>query len=139
MQFYYGDHNILRALDEAEFWKHQEAEHTDLIPIVAPGLERHYMQELAKFREEMNSLNAQAVQLVESATRAGGNVEPELKARMLELVMHCVEQSQKFVEFMEEILRDSAAARGNAVATEVIRHMVRESQYFVGIAQLILV
>ena len=28
MQFYYGHQMPLRVLDEAEFWKHQEEEHT---------------------------------------------------------------------------------------------------------------
>jgi hypothetical protein len=31
MQFYYGDRNLLRVLDEIEFWKRQEAGHTVVI------------------------------------------------------------------------------------------------------------
>lgn len=31
MQFYYGNQMPLRVLDECEFWKHQEEEHTVVI------------------------------------------------------------------------------------------------------------
>jgi len=138
MQFYYGAQNILRALDEAEFWKHQEAEHADLIPIVTPHLEPQYVQKLTHFGDEMSKLNAEAVRFVESVTRSQGEVSPELKAQMLEFIMICVEQSQKFVDFMEEILNNSHAAQSNPPSVAVIHHMIRESQYFIGIAQLIL-
>ena len=138
MQFYYGAQNILRALDEAEFWKHQEAEHTDLIPIVTPNLEAQYVKALAQFGEEMNKLNAEATKYVESVTRAEGAVSPELKAQMLELILLCVEQSQKFVDFMEDLLNNSRAVRANPPSVAVIHHMIRESSYFIGIAQLIL-
>lgn len=40
MQFYYGQHMPLRILDEAEFWKHQEEEHTVVIRELVTGLEK---------------------------------------------------------------------------------------------------
>ena len=138
MQFYYGAQNILRALDEAEFWKHQEAEHTDLIPIVTPNLEAPYVQSLKQLGEEMVKLNEEAVKYVESINRTEGTVSPELKAQMLELIMLCVDQSQKFVGLMEGMLDNSQAVRSNPPSVAVIHHMIRESQYFIGIAQLIL-
>jgi hypothetical protein len=36
MQFYYGQQMPLRILDEAEFWKHQEEEHTVVIRELTP-------------------------------------------------------------------------------------------------------
>ena len=138
MQFYYGAQNILRALDEAEFWKHQEAEHTDLIPIVTPNLEAPYVKALAQFGKEMSKLNEETMKYVESVVRSEGAVSPELKAQMLDLIALCVEQSQKFVNFMEGLLNDSLAVRANPPSVAVIHHMIRESQYFIGIAQLIL-
>jgi len=41
MQFYYGDMMPLRILDEGEFWKLQEAEHTAVIRAFVPNLEQH--------------------------------------------------------------------------------------------------
>ena len=138
MQFYYGAQNILRALDEAEFWKHQEAEHADLIPIVTPNLEAQYAQALAKIGEEMKKLNEEAVKYIESVTRSEGNIDPELKAQMLDLIAVCVDASKKFVDFMEGLLNNSHAVRANPSSMAVIHHMIRESMYFIGIAQLIL-
>jgi hypothetical protein len=138
MQFYYGAQNILRALDEAEFWKHQEAEHADLIPIVTPNLEEPYVKMLAQFGREMRKLNEETVKYVESIVRSEGAVSPELKAQMLELITLCVEQSKKFVDFLEELLISSRAVRANPSSVAVIHHIIRESQYFIGIAQLIL-
>ena len=138
MQFYYGAQNILRALDEAEFWKRQEADHTDLIPIVTPNLEAPHVKALAQFGKEMSKLNEETMKYVESVVRSEGAVSPELKAQMLDLIALCVEQSQKFVDFMEGLLNNSQAVRANPPSVAVIHHMIRESQYFIGIAQLIL-
>ena len=138
MQFYYGADNILRALDEAEFWKHQEADHAELIRTITPNLEARYVSKLVQFGEELNHLNAEAAKYIESVNRADGAVSPELKAQMLELILLCVDKSQQFVDFMEELLKDSKAVQANPSSMAVIRHMIRESQYFIGIAQLIL-
>jgi len=138
MQFYYGAQNILRALDEAEFWKHQEAEHTDLIPIVTPNLEPANVHTLQQFGAEMTKLNEEAMKYVESVNRAAGDIGPELKAQMLDLITICVDQSKKFIEFLEGLLNTSTAVQANPPSVAVIHHMIRESMYFVGIAQLIL-
>lgn len=51
MRFFYGDKNILRALEEAQFWKHQESEHTDVIMEVVPDLEDEYVTKLEEYKE----------------------------------------------------------------------------------------
>jgi hypothetical protein len=48
MQFYYGQQMPLRILDEAEFWKHQEEEHTVVIRELVAGLESSYIEALKK-------------------------------------------------------------------------------------------
>ena len=138
MQYYYGEQNILRALDEAEFWKHQEAEHTDLIPVVTQGLESNYVQRLEQYGTEMRQLNAETVKYIASITRSKGMVSRELKIQMQSLVKQCVEQSRHFVGFMTEMLHNSHAVRSNKTSQSLIHHMLRESQYFIGIDQLIL-
>ena len=39
MRFYYGDKTPLRVLDEIEFWKQQESEHTVVILQIVDDLE----------------------------------------------------------------------------------------------------
>lgn len=43
IQYYYGYKNLLRVLDEVEFWKRQETEHTVVIREIAPDLEARYV------------------------------------------------------------------------------------------------
>jgi len=138
MQFYYGEQNILRAFDEAEFWKLQESEHAELIPLVTPGLEPEYVAKLGQFRIDFSDMHAEAIGYIASITRSKGMVGRELKMQMLSFIKKCVEQSQSFVEFIDSLLISSHAVRNNPSSQEVIRHMIRESQYFVGIARLIL-
>ncbi|MCL2577913.1 MAG: DUF2935 domain-containing protein [Defluviitaleaceae bacterium] len=138
MQYYYGAQNILRALDEAEFWKHQEAEHAGLIPIVTPYLETQYVQKLEQFGIELSHMNSEAVKYIQSVTRSKGALSRGLKIQMLDFIKQCVEQSQNFIELMSEMLQNSHAVRSNPPSQTVINHMIRESQYFIGIDQLIL-
>ena len=138
MQYYYGEQNILRALDEAEFWKHQETEHAGLIPVVTPGLEEQYVQKLEEFGVELGRMHAQSVQYTVSITRSKGSVSRELRRQMVDFIHQCVKQSQEFSAFMTELLRDSQAVKSQQTSQTVIRHMIRESQYFIGIDQLIL-
>jgi len=138
MRYYYGEQNILRALDEAEFWKHQEAEHAGLIPLVTPNLEPQYVQRLEQFSVELSQMNAETVKYIQSVIRSKGMVSQELKIQMLNVIRQCVEQSKGFTELMTDMLQNSNAVRSSQPSQTVIRHMIRESQYFMGIAQLIM-
>jgi len=138
MRYYYGEKNILRALDEAEFWKTQEADHTDLIPAVTPNLEAQYAQRLHQLGLEIRQNQAEAVKYITSITRSNGMISQELKMQMLNLIKACVEQSKNFVSLMNEMLSHSHAVNSNPTSQSVLHHMIRESQYFIGIDQLIL-
>ena len=138
MQYYYGSQNILRALDEAEFWKHQEAEHAGLIPVVTPGLEPEYVQQLEQFGAAFNTMNAEAAKYIQSVNRSKGMISRELNRQMVDFVGQCVGQSQSFVALLTEMLQNSHAVISNATAPTLLNHMIRESQYFIGIDQLIL-
>ena len=138
MQYYYGTQNILRALDEAEFWKHQEAEHANLIPLVAQGLEPAYVQRLEQLGVALHTMNAEATKYIQSINRSKGRISRELNTQMINLVRQCVEQSKAFTAFMTEMLQNSQAIHSNQSAQVLLHHMIRESQYFIGIDQLIL-
>lgn len=49
MQFYYGQQMPLRVLDEAEFWKMQESEHTVVIREALTNLENQYVEALKQW------------------------------------------------------------------------------------------
>ena len=53
MQFYYGEQMPLRVLDEAEFWKRQESEHTVVIREAFDDLEASCVEALKKWEKEI--------------------------------------------------------------------------------------
>ena len=57
---------------------------------------------------------------------------------MLQLVSFCLQQSVEFIKLCEQIKNESAAVSANPTAKVVLDHIIRESEYFVGIAQTIL-
>lgn len=138
MQFYYGDKNILRVLDEAEFWKRQEKEHTVVIRTIATGLEPEYVQELIEFEAAFIVMEGKAIQLMETVIRAKGHLTPDLKQETMRFIEAAINQSRLWIQFLDVLATQSNAVRMNQVVLVVISHIRRESEYFIGIAQTIL-
>ena len=109
MRFFYGDKNILRALEEAQFWKHQESEHTDVIMEVAPDLEDEYVTRLEEYKEIFNATEARIVQYMETAVNCHNIMSPEMNQDIVNIINLAIRQSQVFVDFLGVLLRDSEA------------------------------
>lgn len=137
MQFYYGEQMPLRLLDEASFWKHQEQEHTVVIREVVPDLEKRYVEELKEWESTLTKTHSQIVQLTETIVRSGNTTPSAAVEQTLRLISFCLEQSGRFIKFLFEVISISPAVKKNPVAVTVIRHIIRESEYFIGIAQTI--
>jgi len=137
MQFAYGEQMPLRLLDEANFWKHQEHEHTVVIREIVPDLERKFVEELKEWEAAIIKTHGQVVQLTETVVRSGNTVPPVVADQVLRLISFCLEQSGRFVKFLFEIISMSPSVKKNPVAVTVIKHIIRESEYFIGIAQTI--
>ena len=133
MRFFYGDKNILRALEEAQFWKHQESEHTDVIMEVAPDLDDEYVTRLEEYKEIFNATEARIVQYMETAVNCHNIMSPEMTQDIVNIINLAIRQSQVFVDFLGVLLRDSEAVKNNPAAVVVINHIRRESEYFIGI------
>jgi len=133
MRFFYGEKNILRALEEAEFWKHQESEHTDVIQEVTPDLESEYVVTLEEYKRIFDSTYGRTVQYMETAVNSQNIISPELYQDIIEIINLSVRQSQVFVEFLGKLLKDSEAVKNNPAAVTVINHIRRESEYFIGV------
>lgn len=138
MQFYYGEKNILRALDEAEFWKHHEAEHTVVIQLVTPDLEPEYVSTLKEFERSFGDAYGDVIKYIQSITRSKGEITKKTEHEILECIKCCILQSERFVKFLDYIMQNSAAVKNNNSAQTVIYHIIRESKYFIGIDRLIL-
>jgi hypothetical protein len=138
MQFYYGQQMPLRILDEAEFWKHQEEEHTVVIRELVSNLEEPYVEALKKWEEVLSATHQQVVRYIESVIRAAYYIPEQLYQQVLQLVSYCLQQSLDFIKLCQQIKTKSAAVSKNPTAKVVLNHIIRESEYFVGIAQVLL-
>lgn len=133
MQYYYGDKMFYRVLDEAEFWKLQEAEHTVVIREIAPELEEEYVKQLMNWEQVFSQTQATAVRYMEAVMRAGAFISPQLQQQIIQFINLCIRQSQDFISFLNLIYSNSSAIRDSPVATTVVDHIRRESEYFIGI------
>lgn len=138
MQFYYGQQMPLRILDEAEFWKHQEEEHTVVIRELVKGLEKEYVEALHEWEKALSKTHQEVVSFIESVIRSSYYIPTQLYQQVLHLVAFCLEQSDQFIELCRQIKNHSAVVSKNQTAKVVIDHIIRESEYFVGIARALL-
>ncbi|WP_017754561.1 DUF2935 domain-containing protein [Calidifontibacillus oryziterrae] len=138
MQFYYGQQMPLRLLDEAEFWKHQEEEHTVVIRELVKNLEKPYVDALKNWEKALSDTHQHVVRFIETVTRSGNVVTPSLHQDVLQLINFCLQQSLKFIELCRQIRDESNVIQNNLTAKVVLNHIIRESEYFIGIAQTIL-
>ncbi len=138
MQYYYGNQMPLRVLDEAEFWKHQEEEHTVVIRELVPNLEQQYVQDLKEWEKEFAKTHQRVVRYIETVNRSNGQVSQELYQDILQLVSYCLEQSGQFINFCRQLMEQSEPISSNPTAKVVLNHIIVESEYFIGVAQTIL-
>ncbi|MGI6085757.1 MAG: DUF2935 domain-containing protein [Acetivibrionales bacterium] len=138
MQFYYGEKTLARALDEAEFWNRQEAEHTVVIRQIVPNLESRFVMQLQQYETAFNQAKGLVARYIETLVRSKGNVSRSMRQQILEFLEKALEQSKQFIQLLNQILFESDATRNNPVAPIVINHIRRESEYFIGITQAVL-
>ncbi|RBW70805.1 DUF2935 domain-containing protein [Bacillus taeanensis] len=138
MQFFYGQQMPLRILDEAEFWKHQEEEHTVVIRELVANLEQQFVDALRKWEKALSETHQQVVRFTESVIRSPYYVPTKLYQDVLQLVSFCLQQSLEFIKLCQIIKTESKAVSENPTAKVVLDHIIRESEYFVGIAQTLL-
>lgn len=138
MQFYYGHQMPLRILDEAEFWKHQEEEHTVVIRELVQGLEQEYVRALKEWEKSLSKTHHEVVRFIETVIRSGHYIPMQLYQHVLQLVSFCLQQSLDFIKLCEQIKTKSEAVSKNPTAKVVLDHIIRESEYFIGIAQALL-
>ncbi|PTX64713.1 protein of unknown function (DUF2935) [Melghirimyces profundicolus] len=128
----------LRILDEAEFWKHQEEEHTVVIRELVNNLETSYVEALKEWEKVLSETHQRVLRFIETVIRSGYVITPELYQDVLRLVKFCLDQSEQFIEICRQIRDQSEALKDHLTAKVVMNHIIRESEYFIGIAQTIL-
>jgi hypothetical protein len=138
MQFYYGDKMPLRVLDEIEFWKLQEAEHTVVIRELVANLEEEFRTSLQNWEQSLSETHARTRRFIETLNRSGHHIDSQVSQQVTKLVKYSLHQSQDFIALVDQIATQGETARSNQTAIVVLNHIRRESEYFIGIAQTIL-
>lgn len=128
----------MRVLDESEFWKEQEAEHTVVIRELLPELEKDFVEGLKRWEEVLLTTKQHVKRFIESVIRSKNQISPQLAQQVLELTSFCLQESVAFIQFCRKIKSDSKTVVNNPVAKTVMNHIIDESEYFIGIAQTIL-
>jgi Fe-Mn family superoxide dismutase len=133
MLFVYGALMPLRILEEIRFWKTQEKEHTVVIRALVPNLEPDYVRVLHEWEDVFAKTEYAAQQWIETVIRADAVITPYMQQQVELLMNTSISQSQKFVQQLMIMQNQSAAIQSNPTAQVVIQHIIRESEYFLGV------
>lgn len=128
---------LLRVLDEVEFWKRQETEHTDVIRTFAPDLEAEFVEMLKQWKQAFADSEALAIRYIETLVRSGDHIPLAVSQVISSLVEHSLQQSQHFIDLLVRMETESQALK-NPFFGVVLEHIRRESEYFIGVAQVVL-
>jgi superoxide dismutase, Fe-Mn family len=131
----YGALMPLRLLEEVRFWKMQEKEHTVVIRELAPQLEAEYAQVLKEWEPVFTQTEFEAGRWIEAVLHSPAGVTPYIQMQVEGLLNMSVEQSKTFVGQLMFMLSHSTAVEANPTAKVVIQHIIRESEYFLGVLQ----
>lgn len=129
----YGPLMPLRLLEEIRFWKMQEKEHTEVIRALVGNLEPQYVKLLEEWEPVFERTEMTATQWIEALIRSPGSISPYAHSQVQALVQESVRQSRLFVRQLMHMLHHSQAIAGNPTAQVVVRHIIRESEYFLGV------
>ena len=139
----YGQYMPIRTLEEIVFWKMQEREHTVVIRALAE-LEPPFVEALHKWEGVLTQTEDLARQYLQAALQSLSHVgsgsglptiSPSFSLNIQQLEAYSAEQSQHFVRLLELLLQDSKAVAANPVLQIVIHHIIRESEYFLGVIE----
>ncbi|MBW4085110.1 Fe-Mn family superoxide dismutase [Paenibacillus sp. S150] len=126
----YGPQLPVRILEEIVFWKKQEQEHTLVIKALVPQLEEPYVKLLDEWAIVFEATGQAARRLLEASP---GCSPAELAAGTEQLLQAACSQSREFSRQLYALMEGSAAVKAQPLAGTVLQHIVRESEYFLGV------
>ncbi|CRF28595.1 superoxide dismutase [Mycobacterium tuberculosis] len=133
MLYVYGTLMPLRVLEEIRFWKMQEKEHTVVIRELVPALEPQFVLLMQQWEGVFAQTEAVSGQLIEAVVRSHPPISPYLTAQIQELLCISIRQSREFVVQLFTLMEQSRPIRSSPVIQTVMMHIIRESEYFVGV------
>ncbi|WP_433945413.1 Fe-Mn family superoxide dismutase [Paenibacillus sp. SN-8-1] len=136
MLYVYGPYLPVRILEEIRFWKQQEREHTDVIKAIVPTLEQPYVKLLDDWSKVFEETEKAANDLLQHTIHVQqDHLHPELLKQIERLLDASFRQSREWVRQLYILLDQSAAVKAIPLANAVILHIIRESEYFLGVLE----
>lgn len=136
MLYLYGPYLPVRILEEIRFWKQQESEHTDVIKAIIPGLEPHFVKLLDEWKQVFDATEQAADRLLKyGVTSKEAACDPRLIQETERLLDASFRQSREFIRQLYCILEQSEAVKQVPLAKTVLLHIIRESEYFLGVLE----
>lgn len=136
MLFVYGPYLPVRILEEIRFWKQQEAEHTDVIKAIVPGLESNFVKLLDEWKVVFTRTEEAADRLLQYGLSSKvAAASPQLIQQTERLLAAAFQQSREFIRHLYFILDQSSAVKSIPLAKVVLLHIIRESEYFLGVLE----
>ncbi|UUZ82986.1 DUF2935 domain-containing protein [Paenibacillus sp. P26] len=135
MLYVYGSLMPLRPLEEIRFWKMQEKEHTVVIRELVPALEPPYAALLRQWEGVFARTEAAAQQWIEAVIRSSVPPNPYVLEHIDRLLQVSTLQSREWIRRLFLMNEQSAPVRSNPVVQTVVMHIIRESEYFLGVLQ----
>ncbi|MFE4713693.1 Fe-Mn family superoxide dismutase [Paenibacillus sp. NPDC056722] len=136
MLYVYGPMLPVRILEEIVFWKTQEKEHTEVIKAIVPKLEQPYVKLLDEWAVVFGATEEAARHLLESALSAPAHGDQWALINETEQLLRVASaQSTEFIRQLYAIMEGSAAIKAVPLATIVLLHIIRESEYFLAVLQ----
>lgn len=133
MLYIYGTKLPARILEEIRFWKQQEMEHTDVIQAIVPNLEQPFVKLLNEWHVVFAETERAADGLLRQILQYSGPIPGPVINQVEQLLRVSFDQSQHFIRQLHELKNTSAAVRQVPLADTVLLHIIRESEYFLGV------
>jgi hypothetical protein len=108
---------------------------TSVIRALVKDLEPPFVTALQEWEQALSQTQATFVRYIEFVGRSGNQVNPDFYSQILELVQFAVDESNRFVQLLNQLGTESESLKKNPTAIAVLNHIRRESEYFIGIAQ----
>lgn len=130
MLFIYGAQLPVRLLEEIRYWKHQERKHTVFIKAAVPDLEPDYVKMLDQWADVFSDTEKAADELLRYILSHQTPPSPQMFAQIEQLLHASCEQSRAFIRQLYGMKEHSEAVHKIPLATTVLLHIIRESEYF---------
>lgn len=135
MLYIYGTKLPARILEEIRFWKQQEMEHTDVIQAIVPTLEQPYVKLLNEWHVVFAETERAADGLLRQVLHHSASIPAPLISQVEQLLRVSFDQSQHFIRQLHDLRNASSAVQQVPLADTVLLHIIRESEYFLGVLE----